>query len=162
MENNTKLTPRQWALYRLIEHNSKVEHRRTTQREIYDSLQSYGYEWTDNPKSHDHCAAIWTDVSANNLSLEHDGIIISDKFTYWLGSKDETKRFLQKLWNDISPRLKRYWNYVKKLGMDCQGKLFDKNLNPIYEDGSIRKESISVKLFHECFNEYEKENNENN
>ena len=31
-EPKSELTPRQWALYRLIKHNSLVEHRKTTQK----------------------------------------------------------------------------------------------------------------------------------
>lgn len=147
----SSLTPRQWALYRLIERNSKIWHRKTTQREIYDELSSYGYEWNDSPTAHDHCSAIWGDVAENNLSLEHDAIIISNNFEYWIGSKRETERFLQKLWKDLSPRLNRYWNYVRKVGYDGQGKIYDKNLNPVYEEG--RK--VTAKTFFECFNDYD-------
>ena len=142
----SELTPRQWSLYRLIYHNSMVEHRKTTQKEIYDKVQ--GYEWSESNNTSDHCSAIWTDVATNNLSLEHDGIIITEKYVYWIGSKRETKKFLQKLWRDLSPRLKRYWNYVKKVGYDGQGKLYDKNLNPIDENSK-------AKMFHDSFNDYD-------
>lgn len=143
----TKLTPRQWALYRLVYFNSMTLHRKTTQREIYDSLGSeYGYEWNDDPTSHDHCSAIWKDVTDNNQSFEHDHIIISNDFEYWIGSKRETEAFLRKLWRDISGRLSRYWDYVKLLGYDGQGRLYDKNLNPLGSGSN---------LFHDCFNSYD-------
>lgn len=151
----TELTPRQWALYRLIHHNSFIEHRKTTQKEIYEKLKGYGYEWTESNNTSDHCSTIWSDVATNNLSLEHDTIIITENYEYWIGNEEETKAFLMKLWRDLSPRLHRYWFYVRKVGMDGQGKLYDKNLNPIYNDGAISDAAINVKLFHECFNDYD-------
>ena len=97
-----------------------------------------GYEWNDDEKCHDHCVPIWKDIKDNNESYEHDKIIISKDFCYWIGSQQETKDFLKSLWKSLSPRLKRYWHYVKKVGMDGIGKLFDKNgnqnqLNDFYE-----------------------------
>ena len=151
----TSLTPRQWALYRLIHYNSFIEHRKTTQREIFEKLGDYGYEWSESNNTSDHCSTIWTDVATNNLSGEHDTIIITKNYKYWIGSKKETQAFLRKLWKDLSPRLHRYWFYVRVLGMDGQGKIYDKNLNPIYEDGSISDNAINTKLFHDCFNEYD-------
>ena len=151
----SELTPRQWALYRLIHHNSFVNHRKTTQKEIYEKLKDYGYEWSESNNTSDHCSTIWTDVATNNLSLEHDTVIITQNYEYWIGNEQETQAFLRKLWRDLSPRLHRYWNYVKKVGMDGQGKLYDKNLNPIYDEGAISDKAINTKLFHDCFNEYD-------
>ena len=148
-EKETKLTPRQWALYRLIEHNSLEEHRKTTQREIYEKLKGYGYEWNESNNTSDHCSTIWTDITENNLSFEHEKIIITEKYVYWIGSKEETKRFLQKLWKDLSPRLKRYWDYVKKVGYDGQGRLYDKYLNPIDQNDE------KARRFRESFNAYD-------
>lgn len=153
----SSLNPRQWALYRLIHRNSFVEHRKTTQREIYDKLNRYGYEWCESNNTSDHCSAIWSDVTANNLSLEHDTIIITENYVYWIGSKKETESFLRKLWKDLSPRLHRYWFYVQKVGRDGQGKLYDKNLNPIYGKDGIRGDAANAKLFHDCFNHYDVE-----
>lgn len=143
----SSLSPRCWALYRLIYNNSIYHHRKTTQREICEKLKDYGYEWNDDIKAHDHCSAVWKDIKDNNESLEHDKIIISKNFEYWIGSKEETKQFLQKLWKDLSPRLSRYWKYLKKVEQDGQGKVLDKNLNPIDENSKARK-------FYEAFNEY--------
>ena len=153
----SSLTPRQWALYRLIRYNSFIEHRKTTQKEIYDKLKKYGYEWTESNNTSDHCSAIWSDVAQNNLSMEHDTIIITKNYVYWIGSERETEAFLRKLWRDLAPRLHRYWFYVQKVGLDGQGKLYDKNLNPIYEDGAISDSVINTKLFHDCFNDYDVE-----
>ena len=150
------LTPRQWALWRLIEHNSLVEHRKTTQREIYEKLKEYGYEWVESNNTSDHCSAIWKDVADNNLSMEHQKIIITERYEYWIGSKEETMKFIQKLWRDLSGRLHRHWQYVKKVGYDGQGRLYDKNLNPVVAEGNyMDDDSINAKLFIDSFNDYD-------
>lgn len=141
-----KLTPRQWALWRLVEYNSIVEHRKTTQREIYEKVE--GYCWQDDETSHDHCSAIWVDVKANNESFEHDKIIISKNFEYWIGSERETKKFLAGLWKALSPRLYRYWRFVEKCKLEGQGKLLS-NQDQVIDDNSLAKH------FHEVFNQYD-------
>ena len=146
IKQTTKLTPRQWALYRLIEYNSLVECRKTSQREICSKLSEYGYVWNTDEKCHDHCSAIWGDIKDNNESLEHDHLIISDNFYYWIGSKRENEKYLAKLWKDLSGRLHRYWLFKKKLERDGQGKVLDNRGNPL---------SNKAKMFHECFNEYD-------
>ena len=144
LPQESSLTPRQWELYRLIKHNSLVEHRKTTQREIYEKVR--GYEWNDDIKAHDKCPAIWKDIKDNNESLEHDKIIISDRFVYWIGSEEETQRFLRDLWKALAPRLHRYWAFVNKTKMDGQGKLLDKNGNEL---------NPTTSEFHKCFNDYD-------
>ena len=120
------LTPKEWAVYRLIYRNSVYENRRTTQREIYEKVE--GFKWNDSEKAHDHCPAIWNVITRNNLSGEHEKIIISFNFEYWIGNKEETQVFLDMLWQDIEPRLMRYWRYCQKVKQDGQGKLiFNEN-----------------------------------
>lgn len=138
------LTPRQWDLWRLIEHNSLVEHRKTTQKEICDTIM--GYDYNDKENVHDHCPAVWKDVKDNNESLEHDKIIISKNFEYWIGSERETKQFLKDLWQALTPRLQRYWKFVAKVGMNGLGKVLSNQNDPLTE---------KAKLFHESFNAYD-------
>ena len=138
-ETKSKLSPRQWALYRLIKHNSLVEQRKTTQKEICDQLKDFGYEWNEDEKCHDHCSAIWKDIKDNNESYEHDKIIISNNFEYWIGNEEETQEFLDKLWKDLCPRLVRYWNYKQKVARNGQGQLFSTKLNPIDENSKARE-----------------------
>ena len=138
-EPKSELTPRQWALYRLIKHNSLVEHRVTTQKEICEKLGSYGYKFVEKSgENHDHCSTIWKDVKDNNESYEHDKIIISKNGTYWIGNEEETQEFLDKLWKDLCPRLCRYWNYKQKVSRNGQGQLFSTQLNPIDENSKAR------------------------
>ena len=145
-ESKSELTPRQWALYRLIYENSIYGNRKTTKKEICIRLGDYGYKWNDDPKVHDHCTAIWKDIKDNNESFEHDKIIISENDTYWIGNEQETKDFIEKLWKDLCPRLCRYWNYKEKIARNGQGKLFSTKLNPINDDSRAR-------AFVESFNE---------
>lgn len=142
---NSNLSPRQWAVYRLIYTNSIVLRKKTTQREIYDSVN--GYEWNDDEKCHDHCPAIWTDITANNLSFSHDKIIISKNFEYWIGNEKETQEFLNDLWNQLAPRLMRYWFYKAKVRKNGQGKLLSNDLEPIGDNSKARE-------FIESYNPY--------
>ena len=138
-EPKSELTPRQWALYRLIKHNSLVEHRKTTQKEICDKLADYGYKWVEKSnENHDHCSTIWKDIKDNNESYEHDKIIISKNFEYWIGNEEETQEFLNQLWKDLCPRLVRYWNYKTKVARNGQGQLFSTKMNPIDENSKAR------------------------
>lgn len=143
----SELTPRQWALYRLIYENSINYQRKTTKREIYETLKDYGYEWNDSETTHDNCSAIWNDVAANNLSFAHDKIIISKNDEYWIGTKEETKEFLNDLWNQLAPRLMRYWFYKEKVKGNGQGKLLSNELNPIDDLSKARE-------FVESYNPY--------
>lgn len=133
------LTPRQWALFNLIEYNSKVEHRKTTQKEICERLGEYGYEWNSDEKCHDHCTIVWNDIKDLNLSGQNDKVIISKNFEYWIGNEEETKDFIDKLWNDLLPRLVRYWAYNRKISKNGQGQLFSTRLDPIEEGSKARR-----------------------
>lgn len=131
------LTPRQWRLLDLIKRNSLVEYRKTTQKEICDNIE--GYEWNEDEKCHDHCPAIWNDIKDINLSYETDKLIISDNFEYWIGNEQETKEFIDKLWNDLEPRLMRYWAYLKKIERNGQGQLIDRKGKAIDENSQARE-----------------------
>lgn len=119
-KENLNLTGRQLALYELILKNSLTYERKTTQREIYEKLERYGYKWSDKDGStHDHCSAIWSDINAINTEVEK--VIISKNFEYWIGDEEETKEFVADLWNALEPRLIRYWKARKKIRNHGQG-----------------------------------------
>ena len=44
VEPKSRLTPRQWALYRLVKENTEAG-RKTSQREIYEKVE--GYSWNE-------------------------------------------------------------------------------------------------------------------
>lgn len=133
----TLLTPRQWRLLCMIEYASLQEHRKLTQKEICDTIESY--EWNDDEKCHDHCVAIWNDIKDINLSYQTDKVIISKNFEYWIGDESETKSFIDKLWNDLEPRLMRYWAYLKKVERNGQGQLLSRKLDPIGDTSKARE-----------------------
>ena len=135
-DDEDKLTPRQWATYRLIKSNS-LKGLKTTQKEIFENVN--GYVWNEEVAAHDHCVAIGTDVRAINLSFETEKIICYKNFEYWLGTKEECDAFLDDLWKQLSPRLIRYWFYKKKLSQDGQGKLISKQMKPIDADSQARE-----------------------
>lgn len=136
-EVETKLTSRQWAIYRLIRENSLINGRKTTQKEIVDTV-GMGLVWNDDPKCHDHCSALWNEIKDINLSCEIEKLIISKDFEYWLGNEEETMAYIDKLWKDLSPRLSRYWKYLNKAKMNGYGKLLSNQLKPIDEDSKAR------------------------
>lgn len=142
---HSDLTPRQWETYRLIYTNSLIYRRKTTQREIYENVR--GYEWNDDEKCHDHCPTIWNDITANNLSFSHDKIIISKNFEYWIGNEEETQEFLDQLWQQLAPRLTRYWLYKQKVSKNGYGKLLSNDLKPITDDSKAREFIESYNLF---------------
>ena len=130
------LTPEEWSLYRLIKYNSEVLDKRTTQKEICEKL---GLTYNDDPKAHDPCPKVWTMIKNLNESNEIEKVIISFNFEYWLGNEQETKVYLDKLWTDLAPRLRRYWLYLQKINKDGQGKLLSNQLNPIDEESQARE-----------------------
>lgn len=135
VEPSYELTPRQWALYRLIKANT-LRGRKTTQMEICNAISEY--EWVDNDKVHDHCPTIWGDINALNFHPNIQKIIISDNFKYWIGTRKEVEAYCDKLWQSISPRLSRYWNIVKKMKLDGQGQIFSARGDLIDEDSKAR------------------------
>ena len=130
------MTPQEWELYRLIKYNSEVLDRRTSQKEIAEKL---GLKWNSSETCHDHCPKVWTLIEHINLSGETEKVIISFQFEYWIGNENETKVYLDKLWNDLAPRLSRFWIYTQKAKRDGQGKLLSTQLKPIDDSSSARE-----------------------
>lgn len=133
-ELNEKLNERRVQLITLIQLNSRVHNKRTTQREIYDKLKCYGYEWNDNDKCHDHCPQIWNDIASINMNMELPYLVLSHNFEYWLGNKEETEKYLDKLFSDLKPRLKRVWRYIKKVNKNGSYDLFKEKFFELFKD----------------------------
>ena len=72
------------------------------------------------------------------MSYDTDKLIISDNYEYWLGNEEETLDFIDGLWNDLEPRLVRYWAYLKKVKRNGQGQLLSRRLEPIGENSKAR------------------------
>ena len=126
----TQLTTRQWRTHDLIVANSQLG-KITTQKEICDNYpydpveRKDGYVWNDNPKSHDHCSAVWHDINAINASDVVHKVIIPDNFTYHVAENEaEVKAFIKGLYLDPAiAKLVRYSNLLKKARRDGQGRL---------------------------------------
>ena len=82
---------------------------------------------------------VWSDIKNLNLSYEIDKIVISENFEYWLGDQEQTKEFINGLWDDLFPRLSRYWAYKRKVARNGQGKLLSDQLKPIDDESKARE-----------------------
>ena len=138
-EPKTALTPRQWALYRLIKQNTE-QGRKTTQREICVVVE--GYEWNEKDgNTHDHCVSIWNDLNGAkglNFSPEIQKIVITENFEYWIGDREEVADYLNSLWKELMPRLIRYWKLKAKQKEDGQGQIFSCHGELIDDDSAAR------------------------
>ena len=149
IEEEKGCTTQQWELYKLIRHNSLVNHRKTTQREICDAFPE-AYIYCDRDNSTDKCSQIWLDVQTINESATLEKFIITEKYEYWIGSQRECERYLKRLWNSISPRLLRFHNIANKMKVNGQGKLLGAGGLPIDDDSKARR-------FYEAFNDFDVE-----
>lgn len=130
------LTTKQWKLYNLIKENS-MKGLRTSQLEICTKIE--GYEYKDRKGTTDKCSAIWIDIKEINLSSETDKIIITKRYTYWIGSEEETNEYLNSCWEALVPALVRYWKLVKKAKLNGQYKLLSNKGVPITEESKARE-----------------------
>lgn len=136
-----KLTPRQWATYRLIKENSE-QGIRTTQGDIIANYpieeHKDGYAENANPKAHDKCSAIWTDITALNKSPEIEKIIIIDNFTYRISNKEETAKYVRKQYEKAIACLARVAIIKRKMLADGQGKLISCQGEEIDDESNAR------------------------
>lgn len=145
-----ELTPRQWALYRLIKENTE-QGKKTSQNEVYEQIE--GYEWTEN--SHDHCPAIWQDINGSQGINWHYRItktIIIDNNEYWIGDEEEVNKYLDKLWASLEGRLFRFWAIKNKAKAHGQMELLDREGKEI-ADGSKARGWVEAFLTHPDFDE---------
>ena len=139
------LTERQQALYEFIVQESFIGHRKLTQKDICDALPQF-YQYHERKNSSDKCSTLWNDVNTINQCADVDYIIITKKYEYWIGSAEETKRFKNYYFaREIRPRLKRWWNFVRKIQKNGQGYQVEN------ENGDFDT------FFHSMFNDYDVE-----
>ena len=119
IKDEEKMTNRQLATYNLILKNS-LEGKVTTQEEIVSNYPkatySDGYNYSDNPKVHDKCFQIWSDITAINCDWGADKVIIIDNFTYHMGNLEETLAYRKTLKDKA---------ITKKIRKDGQGIMAD-------------------------------------
>ena len=129
------LTDRQIALKTYIHIKSLAENVKVSQRDIYENVS--GYEWNDNPKVHDHCVAIWSDIEAINDNTSKNklsGYILSKNYVYWIGTEEETKAYLSELKKRMLPSLKRYWRLKKYIDHNGEFDLFSETFRELFKE----------------------------
>lgn len=141
-----KMTDREQATYDLIVRNSEQGYI-TTQKEICDNYpydpeeRKDGYVWNENPKSHDHCSAVWHDI--NNINQEQDKkpIIYGDYVYLVPHNFKELALFCKKhYWDKAMLSLVRCSNLLRKGKKDGTIDLFDTD-----EEGNMKEFEAYVK-----------------
>ncbi len=127
------MTSRQWRLYDFIKQET-IKGNTLTQKDICDNISEYVY----NERPNDKCPMIWSDVDFINHSLEVEKIIVVDKFTYRIGTRDEAKAYAEKLLIGAVKKFKRYWSVENKIRKDGQGKLISNQDKPIDNTSKAR------------------------
>lgn len=144
MESEKKLTPLEWAVYRLIRDKSyraeeKGDGGWITQREIVEAVNSdpslkEKLVWTED--DYNHCRKLWTIVNRLNQSGRIQKIIVVKNYRYKLGTRDECEEYFAKLRKDALAKLARVSALEWRAKKDGQGRLLTDELNPI--DGKSR------------------------
>ncbi|NCA96482.1 MAG: hypothetical protein EOM74_05825, partial [Methanomicrobia archaeon] len=98
------MTPRMWKLYNLIKDRTLYSGIALTQKDICDNLPN---DFIYNDRPNDKCPAIWEDVDFINQSYEVEKIIVVDKFTYRIGSRQEAEDYGNKLFIGAVKKFKR-------------------------------------------------------
>jgi hypothetical protein len=143
-DKKLSLLARQNALYLLIKHNSLKLFRKTTQEEVCEKLAQYGYVYDTNVKNHDRCPMIWKDIETINLSNDYDEVIINKNFEYWIGSEKETNDYLNLLWKRLTPSLKRYWHFLRKIKKDGQENLLTEKIVSVFNSQDVETWGVAV------------------
>lgn len=129
------LTPRQWALYNLL--NSDTN-KWWTQREICDAIPSY--HWIDDDRN--HCAEIGSDRRFINNSQRVDKIIVTKKHCFKIATVEE---YIEDRNRHIR-RLKTEVEQIKAMDFKCNRDGQVKFMNNALEELKPENEQ-----FHETF-----------
>lgn len=135
----TKLTPRQWALFRLLE--SQPDHW-FTQKEICDAIPLYSYK--DEITVHDHCPAIGKDKIEINANPRVDKIITMQDCCFKIATLEEYKKERATHIARLKSQKAQIEAMDYKFERHGQGKIFNNILEELKE---------SNEQFHETFYE---------
>ena len=135
------MNTRQWKTYELIKKNS-LNGKITTQLEIVENypyvvtdlferkIVKDGYTWNTNPKVHDHCSMVWSDIEAINSDDNIQKIIVSpNPYEYKLAeTPEEVEEYChKKFYKPAMAKLVRQSKMLHKVKQDGQGKLLFKD-----------------------------------
>lgn len=130
---SNEATQRQKSLYEYLVGIFKEDPSRwVTQDEIMSSV--IGFKST-NPKSHDKCPSIWSDINRINLCPDFDRIIVQDNFKYKLGNRDEAMVYMCDLTKKAMRGLMRASILRKKVDRDGQGIIGSDAFHDVFGEG---------------------------
>ena len=125
MNSKKKLTPLEWHIYNLLYDTTYGKTVRLSQREIYESCKSKGFDVTWNESQnqhHDHCRWLSTAVERINQSMEVDKLISHRAYRYHLCTEQEANDLLVFYEKKIIAAKTRYKRIEKKMKRHNQGK----------------------------------------
>lgn len=129
-KSTSNLTERQKSTYHIIKRNSYYG-RTTSQKELVDAYSNEmykdGYVWNNNPKIHDHCSTIWSDINKINKDAQiHEIIIWDDSYNYKLAeSSKEVEEFCDRVYlTKAFAKLVRSANLIRKVKRNGTYNLF--------------------------------------
>lgn len=135
------LTPRQWALYRLLQSDTN---RWFTQREICDAVE--GYNYVENPKAtNDHCSPIGADKRAINENPRVDQIIVMKDYKFKIATLEEYKEERRSHINRLLAQKRQIEAMDAKFERDGQGKLFNSVFNELKENDKHFYETFGIR-----------------
>ena len=160
MENNesnrqkTELSPIESKIYEYIRKKSyrltpNEDEKWTTQLELVDLVNSdltLGEQLEYNENDYNHCRRIWTIINSINQSGLVDKIIVTKKYRYKLGNKEECEAYFKKTKRDAILKLMRVSTLKKRFKNNGQVYLFtfDKDGNPITPEEAAKNFTESL------------------
>lgn len=138
LTQQSKLTPRQWALYNLVKDRT-IAGLKTTCKDICEALPEH-YTLNEKQSHHSNCPHIYQDCDALLLSSEVEKPIIVDNNDFHIArNEEEAMAYAKKLAKRGAHRFKRYWAIVDKCKSDGQGKLISCHGDVIEDDSKARR-----------------------
>ena len=158
MELTSKLSPRQWWLYRLIKSATEngqllsipdiIEYQKVG-RENGTLTFSDLYQFKESEGNHSNCPAIYEDKDIINESDELDKIICVKNNRFYLGNESEMIEYHNKLYHNVCRDSHKCKVIRDKISQDGQMKLFtydlvemEKSKGRDYHEAFIRQESL--------------------
>lgn len=156
--NQTKLTPRQWWLYRLIKSNSElgvmlsipeIVERQNQDKENGKITFTDLYQFKETQGNHSNCPSIYQDKDILNESDEIDKVVCVRNNRFYIGNESETIAYHNKLMHNVCRDSHKCKLIRDKISQDGQVKLFTYDLVEMeqskgrdYHEAFIRQESL--------------------
>lgn len=119
--HNQPLTPNQWKLYRYLRDRSLFS-LDTCVAEICDYMPE-AYTLNGKESNFSNCPNLYRDIYVINASSEVEKIIIKDNNNFKLATKEEARKYADKMKERAIKVFKKYWDVERKIANDGQGKL---------------------------------------